>query len=257
MKGKTMASAGNGVCTDGLREEIRRPIHQFARKILEVLGNRLESISVVGSSLGPDYIPGRSDINTVVVVRDGLLESLEAIALQEATFRRKGFACPLLLDAGYLHGSQDSFPIELLDFQLSHCTVFGDDPFEKLIVSRNDVRLQCERELRSVLVRLSQGYIACGGNTDAVAELLVACVSGLAPLIRAMLWLKGVDRSGSFGEVFAKAGQAFSVDEGPLTEIRRWKSARRPPSRNVVIESFKLVYGLVERLTAQIDTLEQ
>ena len=95
----------------------------------------------------------------------------------------------------YIDRSRDVFGIELLDFQLCHHTVLGDDPFAALSFAKVDVRLQCERELKASLIRLRQGYLAAGGNVLLVRDVLIAAVKALAPLLRAMLWLTDRERT--------------------------------------------------------------
>jgi len=251
-----MENANHTIEVRSLREDIREPILHFARSVLASLAANMDSISVVGSSLTADFVSGRSDINTAIVFRKDLVASLDAIVACGRSVRKQRFAPPLLLTADYLARSRDTFPIELLDFQLNHCTIFGSDPFASLVLSKKDVRLQCERELKSILIRLSQGYIVSGGQTKPLSHLLVSAVVAMVPLLRAMLWLKNLDRSGSFEDVFTKASSEFRVKAAPLAEIRGWKSAGRVPSKETVSRVFPAAYNLVSGLADVIDAIE-
>lgn len=241
---------------DGLREDIRAAVQEFAERSLGQQAPGIESISVVGSALTEDFVPKASDINTVIIFRSQVAATLDAMAHAGKGLHKMRIAPPLLLSADFLASSRDTFPIELLDFQLNHCTIFGKDPFEGLELSKKDVRLQCERELRSTLFRLSQGYVACGADTKVVAVLLMSAVSAMTPLLRAMLWLKDVDRSGIFAEVFAKTAKAFSVHTTPLADVRKWKASRSMPGSDAARGAFFATYELVSRLTAEMDKIE-
>ena len=65
---------------DPLRSDICEAVKAFADKLTAELGDNLQSITVVGSSLTQDYSPGQSDINTVLVLEEQNLESLECLA---------------------------------------------------------------------------------------------------------------------------------------------------------------------------------
>jgi hypothetical protein len=251
-----METSTQALKLEALREELRKPVKDFAERLLGQLASRIESISVVGSALTDDFVAGRSDINTVVIFGGDLAASLDTIASAGKGLGRKRIAPPLLLSNGYLRKSRDTFPIELLDFQLNHCTISGHDPFAALSFEKRDVRLQCERELRSILFRLSQGYVTSGAEAEAVASLLMASVTSMTTILRAMLWLKGIDRSGTFGQVFTKTAGAFGVDTDPLAAVRQWKASGRLPGKDLVGRTFMETYELVSRLTAAMDDIE-
>jgi predicted nucleotidyltransferase len=63
-----MVENKNNMKLDTVREEIREPLKAFAEKLTATLGDNLQSITVVGSSLTGDFVPKRSDINTVLVL---------------------------------------------------------------------------------------------------------------------------------------------------------------------------------------------
>ncbi|MHC4272007.1 MAG: hypothetical protein ACYST2_06815 [Planctomycetota bacterium] len=66
---------------DVLRADIREAVNDFSERLLKALGENLKSITVVGSSLTEDFIKGKSDINTVLVLgernRDGQRDEQE------------------------------------------------------------------------------------------------------------------------------------------------------------------------------------
>ncbi len=179
---------------EGLRQQICEAVRGFAERLGAVLGDNLRSVTVVGSSLTDDFVAGESDINTVIVLEQQRPDSLRAIAGMAKSMSKRRLAAPLLMTADYIERSRDVFGIEFLDLQLTHKTILGADPFEKLTFGKGDVRLQCERELKATLIRLRQGYIASAGNRKLVRDILASAAGGLVPLLRAMLWLRGIDR---------------------------------------------------------------
>jgi hypothetical protein len=71
--------------------------------------------------------PGRSDINSLLLLREMDLGVLESIAPLGRRFHRSGIAPPLVMDPGYVNDSLDVFPMEFLEMRLIHETVFGED----------------------------------------------------------------------------------------------------------------------------------
>jgi hypothetical protein len=77
------------------------------------------------------------------------------------------------LTAFYIGRSCDVFGVEFLDFQLVHETNLDAEPFAPLQFEKKDVRLQCERELKAMLVRLRQGYLAALGDKKMVRDTVI------------------------------------------------------------------------------------
>jgi len=251
-----MAENKDNLKLDGLREEIRGSVRYFADKLVTGLGDNLQSITVVGSSLTEDFIPGKSDINTVIVLGKQTLDSLNILAGLARSMRKRKLAAPLIMTPGYIEHSRDVFGIELLDLQLTHQTILGDDPFEELTFDKRDVRLQCERELKATLIRLRQGYIAAAANKKLLRDILASTANGLAPLLRAMLWLKDSDRPHQAEAVFKKSATEFSIKADFLITARKWRHEKTRLEREKIATAFESIYTTAEQLAIIVDKLE-
>ena len=241
---------------DALHVQIRDSVKAFAERLLTGLGNNLQSITVVGSSLTEDFSPGQSDINTVLVLGGQTLASLNAVASMAKPMSRKKISPPLLMTQSYIERSRDVFGVEFLDFQLAHETIMGDDPFASLKFDKKDVRLQCERELKAMLIRLRQGYIAAAANKKLVRDILISTAKGMLPLLRAMLWLKDVERTARAEATFGKAAGEFSIDTNPLTSAIQWRHEKTRLSETEMENAFESVYSAVEQLAGIVDELK-
>jgi hypothetical protein len=252
-----MAAKNDELKLAPLRSEIRDSVSIFAEKLIEKLGENLKSITIVGSSLTEDFAPGKSDINSILILAKQDLDSLNILAKMAKSMRKKKLAAPLLMTPAYIERSRDVFGIEFLDFQLIHQTILGDDPFAELSFTKKDVRLQCERELKATLIRLKQGYIAAAGQKRLIRDILVSAVSGLVPLLRAMLWLKDSDRPKDIQAVFTKAQAEFSVKTDCLISARNWRHKKVRLGDNEIQQNFEAIYTVTDRLAVIVDELEE
>ena len=251
-----MAEKKSELKINALPIQIRETVWPFADKFIAVLGENLQSITVVGSSLTIDFRPGLSDINTVLVLKSHTLDSLKSIASNAKSMNRKKISPPLLMTPSYIERSLDVFGIELLDFQLIHQTIFGDDPFSTLTFEKKDVRLQCERELKAMLIRLRQGYIAASANKKLVRDILISSIKSLSPLLRAMLWLKNIDRPKETELIFKKTYEHFSINTDSLTNTEKWRHQKMHLDESLVNDTFVSIYTTVEKLSDIVDKLE-
>lgn len=241
---------------DALHISIGDSVKDFAERLSSALTDNLQSITIVGSSLTEDFRPGQSDINTVLVLSEQNLSSLNAIASLAKPMSRKKLSPPLLMTKSYIERSQDVFGVEFLDFQLAHKTVMGEDPFSSLQFDKKDVRLQCERELKAMLIRLRQGYIAAAANKRLVRDILISTSKGMTPLLRAMLWLKDIERSAQTKQTFAKVADEFSIDTKPFETAMKWRYAKTRLSETEMENAFESIYSAVGQIADIVDKLK-
>ncbi|MHC5073515.1 MAG: hypothetical protein ACYTFE_01665 [Planctomycetota bacterium] len=242
---------------DGLRADIRGAVNDFSEKLIKELGGNLKSITVVGSSLTEDFIKGKSDINTVLVLGKRDMATLEVIARMGKEMSKKSLSAPLLMTQEYIDSSLDVFGVEFYNFQLLHETVYGEDPFAELVIEKRDVRAQCERELKSTLIRLRQGYISAAGNCKLVRDVLASAAYSLVPLLRALLWLKNLEVPKRSDYVLSEVCRSFMIDiDSEIEKARGWRYEKPKLTTEELSVVFEEFYEAVEKLARIVDELE-
>jgi hypothetical protein len=137
-----------------------------------------------------------------------------------------------------------------------YIVVFGADVLAELTFDRRHIRLQLERELRGKLINLRSGYLATGGKTRKIRELITLSLTAFLSLFSALLYLKNIEIPHGKREVITAAGQAFGIDV-PL--FLKCEEIRRKADRLSSIEVqaiFQAYMKEVNRLCDQIDQME-
>jgi hypothetical protein len=241
---------------DTVRETVREPLRNLVHQLQTRLRDNLRGVSVVGSALTDDFQPDASDINTVVLLDRHDATTLNEVASLARPLSRQRLSPPLLMTPFYIERSRDVFGVEFLDFQLTHQTILGADPFDTIHVEKADVRLQCERELKAMLVRMRQGYVAAAGDKGLVQDILISTAKGLAPLARAMLWLNDRERPRTMEAALKKAADQFDVDLDAAIAAERWRYARPRLTQADIQSAFAAILDAVDRLTTTIDEMK-
>jgi hypothetical protein len=238
-----------------LRPEIQPSVALFGNTLLEDLGDTLESFSVVGSALTEDFDIRNSDINTVLVVKRRSHSLLQRLAGYGKNMGRQKLRAPLLMTREYIEQSLDVFGVEFLDFQLNHTTVYGPDPFADLRFRKEEVRLQCERELKSALIKLRQGYIQSLGKPKFVGELLIGCVSEFVFLLRAILWLQNQERPTGVLPTLKLASEILKFQPDSIQSLLILKQQHLLPAADSMEKLFENLYVTIDQITHQADQM--
>ncbi len=240
---------------DGLKGPVRAKAAPFLEDLVRIAGASLHSLHVVGSAVTPDWMEARSDVNTLLVLRTMHLGVLEEIAPLGRRLHGKGIAPPLVMETAYVASSLDVFPMEFLELRLIHETVAGEDLLAGLEIGKADLRHQCEREIRSRLIGLRQGYLRSSGETKALAEALVRFLNGYQPLARGILTLLGKEVPVRRAEAFAALAACAGGDAAVFGEVLALKEGRARPDAAGVRDLFERCHRATEQLGRIVDGL--
>jgi hypothetical protein len=136
-----------------------------------VFGSRLLSLIA--------YAGGRR----MVVVASLTPDDLAALVPLAGRWRADGVGAPLLMTRRELERTLDIFPIEYAQIVATRELLAGVDPFAGLSIGTSHLRRACERQVKSHLIHLREGFLESGGRPSALTEL----VTSSAPAFRALL----------------------------------------------------------------------
>ena len=233
---------------------LERDLAGFVKDVGRTLGDGLVGMSVYGSAATADWVRGRSDVNTLIVVRAVTSAVLDDLAARLPSWRKRGFALPLVVDEEFLERARDAFPMEMDDARRAHRTLAGPDLLSGLRVDRAQLRRQCEQEARGKLLRLRALYIDAAARPAALERLLVESLKTFLVILRHVLHLRGDDGPFAYADVLATGERLI----GPLPAFRRVLEHRRGTTRIASRElrsEFARYLGDAERVVSAVDAL--
>ena len=246
----------DGLDLSQLRLFVADRVEPFFRRILEERKDLVLALHVIGSAVTEDFDPERSDINSMIVLKEMDLDFLDLLGALCREFSESRIRSPMLMTRDYIERWRDGSPVELLEIKLINRRVYGADLLSGVDIDRELVRLQCKRELRNRLVMVSWGYVRAAGNKRQLTELLHDSVFGLAPLARGILYSRGEEPPVTAVPLFDAlsafvGGVALSFKEVYWMKLRETKM---PVSRVRAI--LKDYYRAIETLIDVVDQIE-
>jgi hypothetical protein len=198
---------------------LAREIDVYADAVRDVLGPRLVCCALHGSAAHDDFVPGRSDVNTVVVAEPLDAAALDALGPVARRFAPQGFALPLCLDPAFLRRAADVFPMELDDLARHHRVLAGRDVLSTIRVAPEAIRRQAEHEARGLVLRLRALVLAGDEMHAALEPPLLDGLRRHLVLLRHTVRLAGGDPGGR---------HADAIRRGPPGPAPRDAAAPRP-----------------------------
>jgi len=227
---------------------MRPVVRDYAELITEIAGERIRSLTLFGDIASGTFDAKRQPVRSVFVLDSFELSILRRLAECGGRLSRKGVAAPLVMTPAYIDRSRDTFPLEFIEIKQQHVTVLGADLFEPLTFKDADVRLQCEREIKTILLGLRQAVLESGGRESELEWLEQGACDALLRTFRGVLWLKGKREAMPALKIVA---EVETLTGKPLTGIRE----ALDPAEEDTWAQFERLYTNVETLGAVIDAL--
>ncbi len=249
---------------EGLHPGVSKHAAPFFDEILKSHRERVHSLYLVGSAVTADFHVKLSDINSVIVVHEfdfGFMRFLGSIGKRH---KKEKVAAPLIMTPSAIWHSLDVFPVELLTLKMIHKTVYGTDILGDLDIHLPHLRLQCEREIKTRLVGLRQGYISSLGDRDLLTGVLSQSITGAIPVFRGIIHLLGKKPPAERGDVLKMlklaledhlAATDIPVVTSVLQEVLSLKRGEISPSPENLHNLFERYYHSVEVVDRLVNAL--
>jgi hypothetical protein len=184
------------------------------------------SAMLYGSAARSDFVPGRSNINLMLVLDELSPGVLRSLSRAFTGWRKAMREPPLILSRAEWTRATDAFPIEITDMRLSYEVLRGTDPLQGLVVDRTDLRKALEREFRGKLLRLRQGYATYAPDPAALGSLGLESAATILVLLRGLLTLLGRPVPAEPIEVATDAASAIGFESEHLLHVVRHRTDR-------------------------------
>src|SRR5689334_15049091 len=90
-------------------EAVRETLRPYLAQVQKLFGNVLEAVILYGSAAGGEYLPGKSNINLLILLAKQDTELLKQYATLHKQWRREQIVVPLFLTAAEMKSSLELF----------------------------------------------------------------------------------------------------------------------------------------------------
>jgi len=236
-----------------LDKRIRKVLESYLDRMIRVNGGNIRSIFIYGSGACREFVPKRSNINIAVIMEKITVSDLKKNTGLVSSGRRKGIVAPLFLTMEHVLSSTDVFPVEFLEMKENYLLLFGEDILKELGIKPDNIRLQCEQQVKGGLIRLYEACMETGIGSKKVKELMSASITSLMPVFRNLLRLKGKTPPVKKEEIIEGMSGEFSLDGELFHKILKIKRGEKFTDNSELLigrymEELDKLAGAVDRM---------
>jgi len=229
---------------------------EFRGDYTTLFGDDLLAIILYGSGARGEYIPKKSDINFLIVLTDNGIEHLSDAMNLVAKWQKRRIPVPLFLTKSYIESSLDAFPLEFFDIRSAYQVTYGKDILKDLTIKKEDLRLQCERELKAKLLLLRQSFLQANGKAHPLRELVAQSLPAFIAIFKALLYLSGQEIQGRYEAVISAIADIYGLDRKVFQTLWDIKRGQKKPGRDELKEVVLKYISEIKGLSRKVDQMD-
>ncbi|MCI1272874.1 MAG: hypothetical protein LKG27_00370 [Clostridiaceae bacterium] len=191
----------------------------FLNELQVIFKERLLSVTIFGSSANAGLDKVKNNVDLMIVLDTFSGEDIKIAERIIKKWMRAKNPYPIIMGKDEFFNSQDVFAMEYADIQWNYQVVFGSDLVQYLHVDYKDLRLQCEREVKSLLMKLRGYFMQYGNSRSAMNHAFKNLISSCIVIFRTILRLKGITPSVYKGDVINQVTDILGIDKLLFTKL--------------------------------------
>jgi hypothetical protein len=226
---------------------------EMVTRLRDAADARLLSVILYGPAAHGDYRPGITKLHLMVVLQELDLATLAAVGVPVRWWLKRPHPMPRFFSPAHIEESADVFPIEFLDMRAHNILLCGRDLLADLVVQRDHLRLQCEREMREKMMRLCEAYIESEGRERMLRRLIASSYPTFTRIFRGCLFLSRNQVPQKAADVVAAFCELTGVEVRPFEAAARVAGGHRVDKMEELFQSY---YAALNQSVRAVDSFQ-
>jgi len=218
----------------------------------EKIGSDLVSVVIYGSKANFGLEKIKSNVDLMIVVNNPSLDTFRRIRPNILKWVKGKNRLPIIVGRQEFERTRDIFAIEYLDMQWNYQIAYGADVFENYYIKYNDLKNQCLRELKLMIMKFRNYYLVNLNNKSRIRKSLVSLISKLLVVFRMILRLQNIQPSVFKKDLIVQFDRIIKIDKTLFTRLVELKEGSYEIPYYAVDDYANLVMNEVNRIISQI-----
>lgn len=162
-------------------------LDKFVEELKNTLGENLLSVIAFGSQANVE--DAKSNLNLMIVTNELTAENLYDISKPVKKWVKGKNPIPVIMNRDEWYSSFDVYAIEYADIKENYRIIYGVDLIPTISINKYFLRLQCESELKSLLLKYKNNFLMNVKSDRDMKKLLNNVIKTLLVIFRSVLRL--------------------------------------------------------------------
>lgn len=220
-------------------------IEKYLSDLTKVLGDSLKSVFIYGSAARFEQ---KNNINLMMILDSFCGDDIRACAKITKKWVCSKNPMPVFITYDEWKSSSDTYALEYSDIVDFNKIIYGKDYISQIAIKRDDLRLQCEREIKSLLMKLRAFYILNSNSKMRLKVFLLPCCNTFMTIFRGILRLNEIPVKNDDNYIITTAANVCGISEEVFQAILDNKTG-------VSKIKNKNLYNVLDNLISELEIL--
>lgn len=199
-------------------------LDKFIESLKENLGENLISVIAFGSMANVE--DAKNNLNLMVVTSKLTAENLYDISKPVQKWIKGKNPVPVFMNIEEWYSSFDVYAIEYSDIKANHKILYGEDLVKNIIINKHDLRLQCESELKSLLLKYKNNFVVNIKSDKHMKFTLSQVIKTLLIIFRSILRLYDMEVPYRAVDIIEQVAKVINFDKEIMLKLAKVKYER-------------------------------
>jgi len=199
-------------------------LDKFIESLKENLGENLISIIAFGSMANVEN--AKNNLNLMIVTSKLTAENLYNISKPVQKWIKGKNPVPVFMNIEEWYSSFDVYAIEYSDIKANHKILYGEDLVKNIIINKHDLRLQCESELKSLLLKYKNNFVVNIKSDKHMKFTLSQVIKTLLIIFRSILRLYDMEVPYRAVDIIEQVAKVINFDKEIMLKLAKVKYER-------------------------------
>lgn len=229
-------------------------LDKFIEELKENLGDNLKSVIAYGSQA--NVVDAKKNLNLMIVCSKLEAEDLYAISKPVKKWVKAKNPLPVLMNIDEWYSSFDVYAIEYADIKSNSRIIYGENLVESISVNKYFLRLQCESELKALLLTYKNNFLMNIKSDKEMKYLLSNIIKSLLVIFRSVLRLHDSEVPYRAVDIIEYASRYLSFNKIVMTKLAKVKYENDDYTKQELIFIEAEVLKDIQAILKQVDAMK-
>ena len=229
-------------------------LEKFIEELKQNLGDNLRMVIAFGSQANVENC--KNNLNLMIVTNQLTAENLYAISKPVQKWMKGKNPIPVIMNIDEWYSSFDVYSIEYSDIKSNYRLIYGEDLVQNITIDKYFLRLQCESELKSLLLKYKNYFIMCIKSDKDMKNVLSETTKALLIIFRSILRLYDCEVPYRAVDIIEYVSHYISFNKIVMTKLAKVKYENDDYTKKELLYIEAEVLNDIQNILKQVDAMK-
>lgn len=228
-------------------------LDKFLEDLKLNLGDNLLSVFAFGSQANVE--DAKNNLNLMIITNQLSAENLYSISKPVKKWVKAKNPIPVIMNKDEWYSSFDVYTIEYADIKSNYRLIYGEDLIPSINVNKYFLRLECESELKNLLLKYKNHFLLNVNSDREMKKVLNNVIKTLVVIFRSVLRLYDREVPYRAVDIIEHCSQFLSFNKIVMTKLAKIKYENDDCNKQELLFMESEILKDIQAILKQVDAM--